>query len=138
MFVRPKRATPWKLGADARALCDILTITNSGKQKLALPFYTIEEMLSDWAFLRFISLYYDFRYRRGDNTLLVYALKCIVSKIYAHNERIYNRFGYCALSLERERGTRDGKPKKKKYYLSNYKNYTNGLRRIALPSISTI
>ena len=53
----------------------------------------------------------------------MYALKCIVSKIYAHNERIYNRFGYCALRLERERGTRDGKPKKKKYYLSNYKNY---------------
>ena len=68
-------------------------------------------------------MYYDFRYRRGDNTLLVYVLKCMVSKIDAHNERIYNRYGYCVLSLERERGTREGKPKKKKYYLSNYKIY---------------
>lgn len=32
-------------------------------------------------------------------------------------------FVYCVLSLERERGTREGKPKKKKYYLSNYKIY---------------
>ena len=31
-------------------LADILTIVNSGKQKLALPFYIIEEMLYDWAF----------------------------------------------------------------------------------------
>ena len=121
VFTDEQRPESW--GADARDLCDILTITNSGKQKLALPFYTIEEMLSDWAFSRFISMYYDFRYRRGDNTLLVYLLKAIVSKIYAHNERIYNRFGYCVLSLERERGTRDGKPKKKKYYLANYKIY---------------
>ena len=121
VFTDEQRPESW--GADARDLCDILTITNSGKQKLALPFYTIEEMLCEWAFGKFISMYYDFRYRRGDNTLLVYALKCIVSKIYARNERIYNRYGYCVLSLERERGTREGKPKKKKYYLSNYKIY---------------
>lgn len=121
VFTDEQRPESW--GADARDLCDILTITNSGKQKLALPFYTIEEMLCEWAFSRFISMYYDFRYRRGDNTLLVYVLKAIVGKIYTHNERIYNRYGYCVLSLERERGTREGKPKKKKYYLSNYKIY---------------
>ena len=121
VFTDEQRPESW--GADARDLCDILTITNSGKQNLPLPFYTIEEMLCEWAFSRFISMYYDFRYRRGDNTLLVYALKCMVSKIYTHNERIYNRYGYCVLSLERERGTRVGKPKKKKYYLSNYKIY---------------
>ena len=121
VFTDEQRPESW--GADARDLCDILTITNSGKQKLALPFYTIEEMLCEWAFGKFISMYYDFRYRRGDNTLLVYLLKCIVSKIYARNERIYNRYGYCVLNLERERGTREGKPKKKKYYLSNYKIY---------------
>ena len=121
VFTDEQRPESW--GADARDLCDILTITNSGKQRLALPFFTIEEMLSEWAFARFISTYYDFRFRRGDNTLLVYVLKAIVSKIYARTERIYNWFGYCVLSLERERGTRDGKPKKKKYYLSNYKIY---------------
>ena len=121
VFVDEQRPESW--GADARDLCDILTIVNSGKQKLALPFYTIEEMLYDWAFTRFISLYYNFRHTRGDNTLLVHILKCIVSKICAHNERIYNRFGYSVLSIEKERGTQDSKPEKKRYFLANYKIY---------------
>ena len=121
VFVDEQRPESW--GADARDLCDILTIANSGKQKLALPFYTIEEMIYDWIFTRFISLYYYFRHIRGDNTLFVYLLKCIVSKIWARNERIYNRFGYSVLSIEKERGTQDSKPEKKRYYLANYKIY---------------
>ena len=121
VFVDEQRPESW--GADARDLCDILTITNSGKPKLALPFYTIEEMLCDWAFRKFIALYYNFRHTRGDNMLFVYLLKCIVSKIWARNERIYNRFGYSVLSIEKERGTQDSKPEKKRYFLANYKIY---------------
>ena len=121
VFVDEQRPESW--GADARELADILYVTNSGKPKLALPFYTIEEMLYDWAFSRFISMYYDFRHIRGDNTLFVHILKCLVSKIWAHNERIYNRFGYSVLSIEKERGTQDSKPEKKRYYLANYKIY---------------
>ena len=121
VFTDEQRPESW--GADARELADILTIVNSGTQKLALPFYTIEEMLYDWAFSRFISLYYDFRHKRGDNTLLVYMLKIIVSKIWARNERIYNRFGYSVLGIEKERGTQDNKPEKKRYFLANYKIY---------------
>ena len=121
VFTDEQRPESW--GADARDLADILTIVNSGTQKLALPFYTIEEMLYDWAFSRFTSMYYDFRHRRGDNTLLVYLLKIIVSKIWARNERIYNRFGYSVLSIEKERGTQDNKPEKKRYFLANYKIY---------------
>ena len=121
VFVDEQRPESW--GADARDLCDILTIVNSGKPKLALPFYTIEEMFCDWAFTKFIDMYYHFRHIRGDNTLFVYLLKCIVSKIWARNERIYNRFGYSILSIEKERGTQDTKPEKKRYYLANYKIY---------------
>ena len=121
VFVDEQRPESW--GADARDLCDILTIVNSGKPKLALPFYTIEEMLCEWAFTKFITMYYNFRHIRGDNTLLVHILKCIVRVIWAHNERIYNRFGYSILSIEKERGTQDSKPEKKRYYLANYKIY---------------
>ena len=121
VFTDEQRPESW--GADARELADILTIVNSGTQKLALPFYTIEEILYDWAFSRFISMYYDFRHKRGDNTLLVYMLKIIVSKIWARNERIYNRFGYSVLGIEKERGTQDNKPEKKRYFLANYKIY---------------
>lgn len=58
---------PESWGADARELADILYVANSGKPKLALPFYTIEEMLCEWAFTWFILTYYNFRYIRGDN-----------------------------------------------------------------------
>ena len=80
-------------------------------------------MLSEWAFNKFINLYYDFRFRRGDNTLLVHILKSITAFLWRRNLRIYNRFGYSVLNIEKERGTMDGKTYKKKYYLADAKIY---------------
>ena len=121
VFTDEQRPESW--GADARDLCDIVHIVSSGKMRLAMPFYTIEEMLTEWAFDGFISMYYDFRHRRGDNTLLVHILKTITSWLYKRNAKIYNRFGYSVSSIEKERGTMDGKPEKKKYYVMNKKIY---------------
>ena len=121
VFTDEQRPESW--GADARDLCDIIRVAESGEQRLALPFYTIEEMLSEWVFNRFINLYYDFRYRRGDNTLLIHALKTITAALWRRNIRIYNRYGYCILRIEKERGTMDGKIDRKKYYLMNRKIY---------------
>ena len=121
VFTDEQRPESW--GADARDLADIITIVKSGQQKLALPFFTIEEMLYEKTFNWFLSVYYNFRHIRGDNTLLVHCLKAVISKIYAHYQRIYNRFGFSVLSVEKERGTQDLPPEKKKYYLANYKIY---------------
>ena len=60
VFVDEQRPESW--GADARDLCDILTIVSSGEERLAMPFYTIEEMLCEWAFSWFIDLYYELRF----------------------------------------------------------------------------
>ena len=60
----------------------LVNIVSAGDTKLALPFYTIEDMISEIAFNRFIALYYDFRYRRGDNTLLVHILKSITAWLW--------------------------------------------------------
>ena len=121
VFTDEQRPESW--GADARELCDIIHIASSGNQRLALPFYTIEEMLTEWAFNRFIDLYYDLRFRRGDNTLLVYVLKGITSWLFKRNAKIHNRFGYSISKIEKERGTMDGKIEKKKYYVMNKKIY---------------
>ena len=121
VFTDEQRPESW--GADARDLADIINIASCGELRLALPFYTIEEMISEWAFNRFLSLYYDFRFRRGDNTLLVHILKSVVSWLWRRNLRIYNRFGYSILKIEKERGTMDGKTENKKYYLMNAKIY---------------
>ena len=121
VFTDEQRPESW--GADARDLADIINIASCGDMRLALPFYTIEEMLSEWAFNRFLSLYYDFRFRRGDNTLLVHILKSVVAWLWRRNLRIYNRFGYSVLKIEKERGTMDGKTENKKYYLMSAKIY---------------
>ena len=121
VFTDEQRPESW--GADARDLADIINIASCGDMRLALPFYTIEEMLSEWAFNRFLSLYYDFRFRRGDNTLLVHILKSVVAWLWRRNLRIFNRFGYSVLKIEKERGTMDGKTENKKYYLMSVKIY---------------
>ena len=121
VFTDEQRPESW--GADARDLADIINIASCGELRLALPFYTIEEMISEWAFNRFMRLYEDFRFRRGDNTLLVHILKSITAWLWRRNLRIYNRFGYSVLKIEKERGTMDGKTENKKYYLMNAKIY---------------
>lgn len=121
VFTDEQRPESW--GADARDLCEIINIVQSTEQKLALPFYTLEEMLTEWAFNRFINLYYDFRFRRGDNTLLVHVLKSVTAWLWRRNIRIYNRYAYSVLKIEKERGTMDGKVNKCKYYLMNSKIY---------------
>ena len=121
VFTDEQRPESW--GADARDLCDVIHIVSSGEQRLALLLYTIEEMISEWAFNRFMRLYEDFRFRRGDNTLLVHILKSVVAWLWRRNLRIYNRFGYSILKIEKERGTMDGKTEDKKYYLMNTKIY---------------
>ena len=121
VFTDEQRPESW--GADARDLCDIIYINSCGDMRLSLPFYTIEEMISEWAFNRFMRLYEDFRFRRGDNTLLVHILKSVTAWLWRRNLRIYNRFGYSILKIEKERGTLDGKTENKKYYLMNAKIY---------------
>ena len=105
-------------------LCDIIRIVGASEQRLALPFYTIEEMITEWVFNKFINLYYDFRYKRGDNTLLIHVLKGIASWLYKRNARIYNKYGYSISKIEKERGTMDGKVERKKYYVMNKKIYS--------------
>lgn len=121
VFTDEQRPESW--GADARDLCDVIHVASSGDEKLALPFYTIEEMITEWCFNKFMGLYTDFRYRRGDNTLLVYLLKGITAALWRRNIRIYNHYGYSILRLEKERGTMDGKVEHKKYFLMNQKIY---------------
>ena len=121
VFTDEQRPESW--GADARDLADIIAVRKDGGQKLALPFFTLEEWLYEKTFEWFLGLYYDFRFRRGDNTLLVHVCKSVVCKIWAHYERMYNRFGYTTLNLDKERGTREDRPERKKYFLANYKIY---------------
>ena len=121
VFADEQRPESW--GADARELAEVITILSAGEQRLSMPFYTIEEMICEQAYCKFLRLYDDFRFRRGDNTLFVHILKTVTAKLWKHNEKIKNLYGYSVLALAKQRGTLDGKAKKMKYFLCNQKIY---------------
>ena len=121
-FADEQRPESW--GADARELTQIIRIRESSERRLAMPFYTIEEMLTEWVVGGVNRLYYYFRFRRGDNTLLVHVLKSISAWLYLRNLRYWNRFGYTVSKVDVEDGTMDGKRKRKKYFIMSKKVYS--------------
>ena len=116
---------PESLGADARDLCDIVYIKESGEQRLAMPFFSLTELLYDFVFSRFEKLYYRYRFSRSDNTLTMYALKNLTAKVQKYYKDIYNRYGYSVLRVQIENGTQDGQFTENDYYLANKKIYSN-------------
>lgn len=115
---------PESWGADARDLCEIVHIRESGETQLAMPFFSLEELLYELLFSKFSNLYYNYRYVRGDNTLIMYLYKSVIAKIRHYYEGIYNRFGYSKLRVQIESGTQDGQLDENKYYLANKKIYS--------------
>ena len=135
VFADEQRPESW--GSDARDLCDIIHIRDCSEQYISLPFYTLEEMLIEWVYMWFIDLYEDFRFKRGDNTLLIYAFKKVAAWLYNRNAVNYNLYGYSILKIEKERGTQDGKKKKQKYYWCTERFITGDFRRTVFRTIST-
>lgn len=115
---------PESWGSDARDLCEIIHIDEVSEKKLTMPFFATFELLYDFVCSKFLNLYKDFRYYRGDNTLIMFLLKNISSKIFSHYHRIYNMFGYFKLDISVEQGTQQGQLKQKKYYLMTKKIYS--------------
>lgn len=115
---------PESWGADARDLCEIVHIRESGETRLAMPFFFIGELLYSAVFGKFVSLYYNYRFTRGDNTLSMHILKTVTAKIQHYYTGVYNTFGYCPLRVQVESGTQDGELDENKYYLANKKIYS--------------
>lgn len=115
---------PESWGADARDLCEIVHIKESGEMRLAMPFFSLAELFYGWLYNKFSGLYYEYRYNRGDNTLAMYLLKGLTAKMRDYYTKIYNCFGYCVLSVQVESGTQDGMIQNGKYYLMSKKIYS--------------
>lgn len=115
---------PESWGADARDLCEIVHIKESGEIRLAMPFFSLAELFYGWLYNKFSGLYYEYRYNRGDNTLAMYLLKGLTAKMRDYYTKIYNCFGYCVLSVQVESGTQDGMIQNGKYYLMSKKIYS--------------
>ncbi len=115
---------PESWGADARDLCEIVHIRESGETRLAMPLFFIGELLYSAVFGKFVDLYYNHRYARGDHTLAMHILKTVTAKIQHYYTGIYNTFGYCPLRVQIESGTQDGQLDEKHYFLASKKIYS--------------
>ena len=115
---------PESWGADARDLSDIVHIRETSDKKLAMPFFSLFELIYHFVFDKFINLYYRYRFVRSDNTLPMYMLKKLASTLHNYYTRTYNTFGYFTLDIQIESGTQDGQFEERKYYLMTKKIYS--------------
>lgn len=114
---------PSSLGADARELFDIIHIRDKSDAALAMPFFSLEELVYLWLYRKFEAVYSKYRFLRGDNTLAMYLLKNVTAALRRYYARIYNRYGYTCLTVEIEDGSLEGVLAKNKYYLMWKKIY---------------
>ncbi len=118
---------PSSLGVDALELGDIVDIVGVGDMFPTLPFFSpfwLFDLLYSWLKPKFDNFYVNYRYTRADNTLLLYLLKGITSRLAKYHNGIYNLYGSQMLALEVERGSRDGAVFPRKYYRMPKKIYS--------------
>lgn len=115
---------PESLGADVRELCDIVNIDERHDEKIALPFFFIFDWFFSVVDKIYNKVYPDFRYRRGDDTLFIYALKTFHGYLFNKYEYLTNTFGYVPLTLSVESGKLDGNRDKHSYVLCKKKIYS--------------
>lgn len=113
------------LGANVRELAVISNIEGTDEVKLLMPCFALGEILYRVVYGSFIKLYSQYRYNRGDNTLLMSALKCFSSKVSAHYKRIYNTFGCYVETVSVYKGSNENEIEQHKYYIQPKKIYSN-------------
>ena len=87
-------------------------------------FFRLETMLYELLSNHFSSIYYKYRFARGDNTLFMYLFKNLYVKYNHYYIKLVNTFGYYVSTLQSEKGTLDENFTTDKYYLMRKKIYS--------------
>lgn len=124
---------PESWGANARELASIVRIVEKGEKSIAMPFYEIRDILYSLVNDRYRSFYLNYRFARGDISLLFYLYTKIFAALHKSYERDYNIFGYYPVKIETEKGTLDGVRDEHEYYYMVKKIYS---RRFATDGFS--
>lgn len=107
--------------ADLQECGQHIGVGDKEKGLLALPLFFIEEFIYGFTFDRFSSVYDEYRFYHGDNTLFMYIVKKLCGKFINYYRNVYNKFGYDLHRLEMENVT-TGELTKHNYYLTYKKN----------------
>lgn len=116
---------PESWGADARDLCSILHIKESGDVACMMPLFFAEELLHDLLYPHFKRWLVEYRHNRSDVTFPFYIVNHLMTALHRYRNRIYNLYGTCILTVETEDGTMDGERTEHQYYLSSKKIYSD-------------
>ena len=115
---------PESWGADAKELADIIYIQNTSDVRLAMPFFWLEDAVISWLMGKFQNRYTNYRFTHGNNTLLMFLYKSIVTWLFRYRLGIYNTFSYKQVSVRVSSGKDERKFDKKKYYILYKKDYS--------------
>lgn len=131
-----QRPEDW--GAGGREVGEIIFIEKEGDLVPTLPVFSVFWLL-ERIYVRlkekFDSFYTNFIVQRSDNTLSVFLLKWIFSKLEQYFDGVDNTFGAQTLHLDVESGRMDGKVKKAKYYRMPKKIYSRRYKTNCLSAI---
>lgn len=123
-FVDLQRPEDW--GAGGRDVGELNYIESKEDLIPALPFFS-PFWICEGIFKFFKARYDGFTkgvdVNRADDTLFMYAVRNLMSKLDNHYRKVNNIFGVQVINLELEAGRMDGNVKKKKYYRMPKKDY---------------
>lgn len=117
VVIRADEQRPESLGANLRDLFEIVHIRERSERKCALPCFALVDLIYAAIFNKFAQVYYQYRFQRSDNTLVMHLLKSFTAWTEHTYMRACNRYGYRVIKGELERGTQDGNLTEFKYYL---------------------
>lgn len=118
-----QRPTSW--GADARELCDVLTILHKSDVKIVNPCGHLRAAFASWILEKYQALYFDFRHLRDDEPLYLYAAQDLMARIARRLSRRQNIYGVYVQTMARQKGTMDGETEEIQMYLSRKKVYAD-------------
>lgn len=106
------------VNADLKELMYLYKIEKNKKKKLAIPFYSFENLLSEIILDKYNYKILDRIYRRSDTTLYYYLINKFIYFIYKRHLFYTNTFSYIKMSLLEEEAANKINKKNKEYYLS--------------------
>lgn len=116
-----QRPTSW--GADGTELADVLRIRDKTEMNLAMPLFHLEDLLLGVILDKFQQRYVQYRYKHGNNTLLMHLYKGLCAGLYNYRRRVYNQFGYFSQIIRVCDGTDLDDFTDKQYYIMYAKDY---------------
>lgn len=130
-----QRPEDW--GAGGREVGEVVFIESKDEKSLVLPFFSPYWLIQGLYFFhcKFESFYLNYINVRDDNTLLLYLFKNITALFRQYIDRTEKLFGCQTFNLEVESGRMDGKPKERKFYGMDKKDFS---RRYSTDAMSAI